>query len=99
MGVKRDPVDILIRPLLTEKMTALQERCNQVAFVVAKDATRIEIRRAVEAVLNVKVKSVNVINVLGKQKRQGRFMGRRPSWKKAIITLKEGEKLELYESA
>ena len=97
--MKGDPFDVLIRPLLTEKMTGLQERVNRVAFVVKPDVNRIEIRRAVESALNVKVKSVNVMKVMGKKKRQGRYLGKRPDWKKAIVTLHEGEKLELYESA
>ncbi len=97
--MKRDPFDILIKPLLTEKITSLQEHANRVAFVVRSDANRIDIRRAIESALKVKVKSVNVMNVRGKRKRQGKFVGNRPSWKKAIVTLKEGEKLELYESA
>ncbi|NKB80665.1 MAG: 50S ribosomal protein L23 [Nitrospirales bacterium] len=97
--MNRDPFDILIKPLLSEKITNLRDRSNCVAFKVSLDANRIEIRRAVESALKVKVESVNVMNVLGKRKRQGRFLGRRASWKKAIITLKEGEKLDLYESA
>lgn len=97
--MKRDPFDILIKPLLTEKITSLQEHANRVAFVVRSDANRIDIRRAIESALKVKVKSVNVMNVMGKRKRQGKFVGNRPGWKKAIVTLKEGEKLELYESA
>lgn len=97
--MKRDSFDILLRPLLTEKITGLRENANRVAFAVRPDANRIEIRQAVEVALKVKVKSVNVMNVLGKKKRQGKFVGRRASWKKAIITLHEGEKVELYESA
>jgi large subunit ribosomal protein L23 len=97
--VKRDEFDILIKPLLTEKVTSLQEQANRVAFMVRLDANRIDIKRAVEVALKVKVESVNVMTVMGKTKRQGRFVGKRPDWKKAIVTLKEGEKLELYESA
>ena len=99
MGMKRDPFDILIKPLLTEKITGLQEQANRVAFVVKKDASRVEIRHAVESALKVKVKNVNVMNIMGKPKRQGRFVGKRPDWKKAIVTLKEGEKLELTHRA
>jgi len=99
MVVKRDEFDILIKPLLTEKVTSLQEQANRVAFMVRLDANRIDIKRAVEVVLKVKVKSVNVMTVMGKTKRQGRFVGKRPDWKKAIVTLQEGEKLEMYESA
>jgi large subunit ribosomal protein L23 len=99
MVMKRDPFDVLVKPLLTEKITGLQEQANRVAFLVKKDATKIEVRQAVESALKVKVKSVNVMVVMGKKKRQGRYLGKRPDWKKAIVTLREGEKLELYESA
>ena len=94
-----DPHDILIRPLLTEKIASLREVKNCVAFMVKRQATRLEVQRAVEKVLKVRVECVNVMNVKGKRKRQGRFVGKRPDWRKAIVTLKEGEKLELYESA
>ena len=90
--------DVLVRPLLTEKITAMRERGNQVGFVVRAEANRIQIKRAVESALKVRVERVNVLNVMGKTKRLGRFAGKRPDWKKAIVTLKEGEKLEMYES-
>jgi large subunit ribosomal protein L23 len=96
--MKREPYDILLQPLLTEKITVLRESANKVGFLVRKDANRVEIKRAVESALNVKVARVNVLNVMGKTKRLGRFVGKRPDWKKAIVTLKKGEKLELYES-
>lgn len=97
--MKRTPYEILIQPLLTEKITAMRERANKVGFLVRRDANRIEIKQAVEAALKVKVERVHVLNIMGKTKRLGRFSGKRPDWKKAIVTLKEGEKLELYESA
>jgi len=90
--------DILLQPLLTEKITALRESANKVGFLVRRDANRIQIKRAVEAALKVRVERVNVLTVKGKTKRLGRFSGKRPDWKKAIVTLKKGEKLELYES-
>ncbi len=93
----RGPHEVLIRPLLTEKMTALRESANKVAFVVRRNSNRIEIKRAVETALKVKVERVNVQNVKGKTKRLGRYAGKRADWKKAIVTLKEGEKLEVYE--
>lgn len=96
--MKQDFRDVLLRPLLTEKITALREAGNKVGFLVRPDANRIQIKRAVESTLKVRVECVNVMNVKGKIKRLGKFSGRRPSWKKAIVTLKEGEKLELYES-
>ena len=95
----RSPYEVLIQPLLTEKITAMREGSNKVGFLVKPDANRIEIKRAVESALKVKVVKVNVLNMNGKTKRLGRFAGKRPDWKKAIVTLKEGEKLELYESA
>ncbi len=96
--MKRDPYEVLVRPLLTEKITAMRESANKVGFLVRRDANRIEVKRAVESALKVKVARVNIINVMGKTKRLGRFAGKRPDWKKAIVTLKPGEKLEMYES-
>ena len=96
--MKRHSHTVLIRPLLTEKITAMREAGNKVGFVVRVDANRIEIKRAIESTLKVGVECVNVLNVNGKVKRLGRFAGKRPDWKKAIVTLKEGEKLEMYES-
>jgi large subunit ribosomal protein L23 len=97
--MKVDSHRVLIRPLLTEKITGLREKTNTVGFVVHPDANRIQIKQAVEALLKVKVDKVNIINIRGKIKRLGRFSGRRSDWKKALVTLKEGEKLEMYESA
>jgi len=77
----------------------MREIKNAIAFSVHRQATRIDIRRAVEKVFSVKVASVNVMNVRGKKKRQGRFTGKRSNWRKAFITLEKGEKVELYESA
>ncbi|MCP9446848.1 MAG: 50S ribosomal protein L23 [Nitrospira sp.] len=91
--------EVLVQPLLTEKITALREQTNTVGFVVHPDANRVQVKQAVETLLKVKVERVNVLNVQGKVKRLGRFSGRRSDWKKAFVTLKKGEKLELYESA
>jgi large subunit ribosomal protein L23 len=90
---------VLVQPLLTEKITALREQTNTVGFVVHPDANRVQIKQAVEALLKVKVDKVNIVNVRGKIKRLGRFSGRRSDWKKAFVTLRKGEKLEMYESA
>ena len=68
----------------------------RVAFVVNRDATKIEIRRAVETMFDVQVTAVNTMNVLGKERRVGRHVGRRPSWKKAIVTLAEGEMIDVF---
>ncbi len=89
--------DLIIRPLVTEKVTGLREKHNQVALRVRMDANRLEIKRAVETTLNVKVARVNVMTVHGKVKRLERYQSQRPSWKKAIVILKPGEKLELFE--
>lgn len=97
--MKLDLRKILIQPLLTEKVTAMREQSNTVGFLVHPDANRIQVKQAVEALLKVKVERVNVLNVRGKVKRLGRFSGKRSDWKKAFVKLKEGEKLELYESA
>ena len=89
--------DIIVRPLVTEKVTALRENHNQVALRVRSDANRVEVKRAVEATMNVKVSRVNLMTVHGKVKRIGRYRSQRPTWKKAIVILKPGEKLDLFE--
>jgi len=89
--------DILICPIFTEKGSKLKEIDNKVLLKVAKDANKIEIKRAVEELFKVKVDRVTAINCKGKKKRLGRFEGRRPDWKKAIVTLKKGEKLNFIE--
>lgn len=89
--------EVIIHPLVTEKMANLQESENKVAFVVDRSANKIEIRKAVEEKFSVKVKKVATINMKGKMKRMGRFEGRRSHWKKAIVTLREGFKIDFYE--
>ncbi len=88
---------IILRPLLTEKNAFLKETQNRVAFEVAKDANKLEIKRAVEEAFKVSVEAVNVVNVKGKVKRLGRNLGKRRDWKKAVITLKEGSTIEFFE--
>jgi len=97
--VKIEMHAVLVQPLLTEKVTALREKTNTVGFIVHPGANRLQIKQAVETLLKVKVAKVNVLNVRGKIKRLGRFSGKRSDWKKAFVTLKQGEKLEMYESA
>ncbi|ULA64473.1 MAG: hypothetical protein LZF86_130076 [Nitrospira sp.] len=97
--MKLDMHAVLVQPLLTEKLTGIRETTNTVGFIVHPDANRVQIKQAVETLLKVKVARVNVMNVLGKVKRLGRFSGKRSDWKKAFVTLKKGEKLEMYESA
>lgn len=88
----RDPTQILIRPLLTEKSTDLR-RLNQYTFQVALDANKIEIRRAVETLGDCEVEKVNTLIVSGKRRRTRRGVGRTPDWKKAIVTVKKGQTL------
>jgi large subunit ribosomal protein L23 len=93
--------DILRRPLITEKNTRLMEQ-GQYSFEVARDANKIQIREAVEQAFDVKVVSVNVMNVRGKTRRRARRRGRMgsvghtPAWKKAIVTLADGDSIELF---
>lgn len=88
----RDPYQIVNTVLVTEKGTKLSETLNQYTFKVSRDANKLEIRRAVEALFDVKVGAVNVMNRQGKVKRlRSAKFGRRPSWKKAVVTLKEGK--------
>lgn len=93
----RDPRSIIIKPLVTEKGSKMRESGNKYLFNVAPDANRIEIKRAVEEIFNVKVKKVRTIVVHGKVKRMGIFAGKRPDWKKAIVTLVEGQSIDLFE--
>lgn len=97
--MKVESHSVLLRPLLTEKITGIREKTNTVGFVVHPEANRVQIKQAVETLLKVKVEKVNILTVPGKIKRLGRFSGRRSDWKKAFVTLKKGEKLEIYESA
>ena len=92
--------DIIRRPLITEKTTLQREIANTYAFEVARDANKIEVRRAVETQFKVKVAEVRLARMHGKERRQGRFSGRRPDWKKAYVRLVEGEKqIEFFEGA
>ncbi len=80
-------------PVITEKSTFIKDTQRTVTFRVLRDANKIEIKDAVEAIFKVKVESVRTANFRGKPRRQGRYVGRRPHWKKAYVTLKEGEKM------
>jgi large subunit ribosomal protein L23 len=83
--------------MLTEKGTVMKEKENKVLFKVAKEANKIEIKKAVEEIFKVKVDRVTTMNYKGKKKRMGKFEGTRSDWKKAVVTLKEGEKLDFIE--
>jgi large subunit ribosomal protein L23 len=94
----RDAREVVLRPLVTEKATTLKDERNQVSFQVAIDANKVEIRQAVEAIFRVKVLDVRTQVVQGKEKRMGRFVGRRASWKKAVVQLHPESKIELFEA-
>ena len=87
------PTEVIRRPLVTEKTTIARESGEVVVFEVARSATKIDVRRAVEKLFNTKVASVRTQIQHGKYKRQGRFEGQRPDWKKAWVRLKAGEKV------
>lgn len=89
--------DILIRPIVTEKSTALMEQ-GKYTFRVPLAATKVQIHQAVEQIFKVKVQAVNTMRYEGKVKRLGRTQGRRSDWKKAVVTLKPGETIELFEA-
>jgi large subunit ribosomal protein L23 len=92
--------DVIRRALITEKSTALKESQRAVCFEVHRNATKPEIKKAVETLFSVKVEAVRVANVPGKMKRQGRYVGRRPDWKKAYVVLKKDQKMiEFFEQA
>jgi large subunit ribosomal protein L23 len=90
--------EVIRRPLITEKSTKLRDDKGVIAFEVARSANKIQVKRAVEAQFKVKVAEVRIANVHGKVRRQGRYVGRRPDWKKAYVRLVEGEKpIEFFE--
>jgi large subunit ribosomal protein L23 len=95
----KQPHQIIRRPLVTEKSTQQKEANNQYAFEVDPKANKIEIQSAVERLFKVKVSQVRTLGVLGKMKRLGRRYGKRPDWKKAIVTLKEGDRIDFFEGA
>lgn len=87
----------LLRPVITEKGTTLKDENNQIIFEVDPRSNKSEIKKAVEKLFKVKVLSVHTQNRLGKRKRLGRTIGRRKNWKKAIVTLREGDRVEYFE--
>ena len=88
---------IIRRPIITERASALQETQRKYTFEVRRDANKIDISRAIEAMFDVDVDKVNTTSMRGKVKRMGRFAGRRPDWKKAVVTLVEGHSIDLFE--
>jgi len=93
----KSPYEIIIGPVITEKTTAQKDESNKVAFKVARDATKAQIKMAVKTIFEVDVDKVQTINMKGKVKRMGRFSGKRSDWKKAIVTLSAGESIEYFE--
>jgi large subunit ribosomal protein L23 len=93
-------MDIIIKPLLTEKMTAITDKLNQVGFIVNDDANKLAIKKAVEEKYKVKVSSVSTIRYQGKMKskytKTGLLQGRKPSYKKAIVKLAEGDTIDFF---
>ena len=93
------PEEIIKRPLLTEKGTSMGEAGNKVLFEVAIHSSKVEIRKAVEKIYNVKVTTVRTQIVRGKIKRVGRSVGKRANWKRAIVTLAEGSSIDFFVQA
>ena len=96
----RKEMIIIKKPVITEKMTAISEKLNKYAFIVDKNANKIEIKKAVEKLYDVKIEAVNTMNYDGKKKsrytKAGVISGRRPAFKKAVVTLKEGDTIDFF---
>lgn len=97
--MKKDPRSIIERPLITEKNQLLQDKENKYVFEVARYANKLEIKQAIEDIFEVRVESVRTMRMQGKIKRMGRFEGRRPNWKKAIVKLTDGDVIDLFSGA
>jgi large subunit ribosomal protein L23 len=91
--------DIIQAPLISEKGSLLAESTQQVLFKVRPDANKVEVKRAVETLFKVKVVKVRMARYLGKLRRVGKNLGRRPQWKKAYVTLREGDKIDFFGGA
>ncbi len=89
--------DIIKRPLITEKTNVQKESSNQVTFEVGRQANRVEIKKAIENIFKVKVAGVRTMQLKGKIKRRGRILGKRRDYKKAIVTLMPGERIDFFE--
>jgi large subunit ribosomal protein L23 len=92
-----EPTRVILSLVVTEKAERLKAEQSRYTFKVARTANKIEVRHAVERLFKVHVRDVHVMTYLGKMRRMGRFSGRRPDWKKAIVTLKKGERIESLE--
>jgi large subunit ribosomal protein L23 len=93
----RNIYDVIVKPLVTEKSTQQLERDNFYTFVVAREANKIEIAQAVEKLFNVKVRDVRTMQYRGKQRRVGKWVGKRSAWKKAVVALREGDTIQIFE--
>jgi large subunit ribosomal protein L23 len=93
------PYEIIKRPLITEKTNIQKENANQLTFEVDRRANRIEIKQAIEAAFKVRVARIQTMKVRGKVKRRGRFVGKRRDWKKAVVTLMPGDRIDFFEGA
>lgn len=91
------PYDVIKRPLITEKTSIQKDEDNQVTFEVDRKANRVEIKQAVEGIFKVRVASVRTMHVRGKTVRRGRTVGRKRDWKKAIVKLMPGERIDFFE--
>jgi large subunit ribosomal protein L23 len=89
--------EVIVRPVITEKSTEQLDRNHAYTFVVDKSANKFEIAQAVETLFNVKVDSVRTMQYRGKERRVGRHVGRRAAWKKAVVKLREGDTIEIFE--
>lgn len=94
--MKLDYTDVILEPLITEKSTGLKESLHNLCFKVHKNANKLLVKEAVEKLFNTKVDSVKLMNYYGKEKRYGRFTGRRSSWKKAYVKLQKNAKMIEY---
>jgi large subunit ribosomal protein L23 len=97
--MRLDLYDIIRLPRITEKGTRLKEKSNVLTFEVKADANKVQVRKAIEGIFKVKVSDVTTVNIPGKRKRMGAREGRRSDWKKAYVTLKPGEKIDMFEGA
>ncbi len=93
-----DARDVILKPIVSEKSTAEQAN-NKYTFKVNRSANKIQIKQAIEEIFKVKVLAVNTLNVPGKVRRMGKFVGQRPDWKKAIVQVAEGQSIKIFEGA
>lgn len=93
----RDPRNVILKPVVTERSTLLQDEARTYTFIVAKDANKLEVRNAVQSLFSVRVESVRTANYQGKWRRVGRSLGRKPAYKKAVVRLADGDSIDVYE--